>query len=161
MVPLVLLDRRMQATGGPGIIPFELSGPEGSTEILRRWGADGQRAARASLWLDFPYLLAYTTLNVRLTWRARGSGPLRRFGPGVAVLQIAAGACDAVENAALLGVVARGGDARLAAVARSAAQAKFAGLIVGWLYGAAALLHRGVKLWHKRAPRPRILIGGE
>ena len=140
MVPLVGLERRMRATGGPGIIPFELAGPERSAEILRRWGPDGRRAARASLLLDFPYLVAYTTLGVRLTGRAQAAGPLPRWGPAVAAIQVAAGACDAIENAALLGVVSRGGDERLASVARTAARAKFAGLVVGWLYGAAAIL---------------------
>jgi hypothetical protein len=95
----------MHVTGGPGIIPFELAGPARSSEILRRWGADGRRAARAAV-------------------------------------QIVAGACNAVENAALLGGVARGGDARLASIAQVAARTKFAGLLAGWLYGAAALVSR-------------------
>ena len=138
-VPLVILDRRMQATGGPGIIPFELAGPGRSDEVLATWGPDGRRAARASLVLDFPYLLAYTTLNVRLTERAGERLPAHR---PIAAVQIAAGACDAIENAALLAVVVRGGDARLAAVARTAARTKFAGLATGWLYGAAALYCR-------------------
>lgn len=148
MVPLVILDRRMQATGGPGIIPFELAGPGRSEEILRRWGEEGRGAARASLLLDFPYLVAYTALNVRLTQRASDAlathrlGRLAALGRGVASVQVAAGACDAIENTALLGVVARGGDARLASLARTAARAKFAGLIAGWLYGAAALAAR-------------------
>ena len=34
LVPLAILDRRMQATGGPGIIPFELAGPPRSKRIL-------------------------------------------------------------------------------------------------------------------------------
>lgn len=140
MVPLVLLDRRMQATGGPGIIPFELAGPQRSAEILRRWGAEGQRAARASLLLDFPYLVAYTTLGVRLTLRVPRTRSLHRLGPAVAAIQVAAGACDAIENTALLGVVARGGDPRLASVARTAARAKFAGLSIGGLYAATGLL---------------------
>jgi hypothetical protein len=55
-------------------------------------------------------------------------------------MQIAAGACDAVENAALLGVIARGGDARLATLARNSALAKFAGLVLGWVFGGAALV---------------------
>jgi hypothetical protein len=145
MIPLVRLDARMRATGGPGIIPFELAGPQRSAEILRRWGAEGRRAARASLVLDFPYLVAYTTLGVRLTGRvadALGARSIRlaRLGPAVAAVQIAAGACDAIENAALLGVVARGGDARLATLARNSALAKFAGLVLGLVFGGAALV---------------------
>jgi hypothetical protein len=146
----------MQATGGTGIIPFELAGPDRSTEILRSWGVEGRRAARASLLLDFPYLVAYTILNVRLTGRARealeaqGAGTFSHLAPVAAAVQVAAGACDAVENAALLGVVARGGDRRLASVARTAARAKFAGLIAGWLFGAAAVIGRSRR--HRRHP---------
>ena len=145
-VPLALLDLRMMRTGGPGIIPFELAGPERSPRILRKWGRDGRRAARASLLLDFPYLTAYTLLGVRLTRRAqgamaaRGRRSLSSFGGTVALAQVGAGACDAVENAALLGVLQRGGKERLATVARTAALAKFARLAAGWAYGVAAML---------------------
>lgn len=69
-MPLAVLDRRMQASGGPGIIPFELAGPTRSEAILHAWGNEGRRAARASLMLDFPFLLAYTTLSSRAA-RAR------------------------------------------------------------------------------------------
>ncbi|MFL5886439.1 MAG: hypothetical protein ACJ77M_15305 [Thermoleophilaceae bacterium] len=135
LIPLAVLDRRMQSTGGPGIIPFELAGPDGGPKIMQRWGSDGRRAARASLVLDFPFLAAYTTLNVRLAARAGGA-----LAPAVAATQVAAGACDAVENTALLGVLARGGDARLSVVARTAARIKFAGLYAGWLYFLVALV---------------------
>lgn len=87
LLPLAVLDRRMQVTGGTGIIPFELAGPERSTEIVRVWGAEGRRGARASLLLDFPFLVAYRPLNVRLTGRARcvltsqGAGTLKAIGP--------------------------------------------------------------------------------
>lgn len=157
LIPLAALDRRMRATGGTGIIAFELAGPGRSTEILRAWGTEGQRAARASLLLDFPFLVAYTVLNLRLTGRtsdampACGAGRLKAVAPVIMAVQVAAGACDAVENAALLGVVARGGDVRLSALARNAARAKFACLTAGWLYGAAAVLgSRSLG----RAPRP-------
>jgi hypothetical protein len=148
LVPLSVLDLRMRATGGTGIIAFELAGPGRSEEILRAWGTEGRRAARASLLLDFPWLVAYTMLGVQLTERARdalterGATALGAVAPAVKVAQVAAGACDAVENAALLGVVARGGDARLASIARSAARAKFAGLTAGWLYHAVAVVGR-------------------
>ena len=145
-VPLALLERRMQRAGGAGIVAFELAGPARSELILKRWGEDGRRAAHASLILDFPYLVAYTALNVGITARAAGgyaaagAGMLARLGPVVAAAQVAAGACDAVENTALLGVLRRGGDERLAAVAAHAARAKFAALIAGWLYDAGGLL---------------------
>jgi hypothetical protein len=147
-LPLVVLDRRMRAAGGFGMLAFEVSGPDGGAEILRAWGVEGQRAARASLVLDFPFLVAYTVLNVRLTARASDalSGSGGRMAKGLAsvvvAVQVAAGACDAVENLALLSVVARGGDARLSTVARRAALVKFAGVIASWLYGAVAVFGR-------------------
>jgi hypothetical protein len=147
-LPLVVLDRRMRAAGGFGMLAFEVSGPDRGAEILRAWGVEGQRAARASLLLDFPFLVTYTVLNVRLTARTTdalsgsGGGVAKRMASVVVAVQVAAGACDAVENVALLGVVARRGDARLSTVARRAALVKFAGLIVGWLYDAVAVLRR-------------------
>ena len=149
-IPLAMLERRMRSTGGPGIIPFELAGPDRSAEILGAWGTDGRRAARASLLLDFPYLVSYTVLNVRAAARAsaaldrRGNGTPGRLGRLVGATQVVGGACDAIENAALLGVVGRGGDPALASIARTAARIKFAALGVGWLYFAAALRRRRI-----------------
>lgn len=43
---MLVLERRMRRTGGPGIIPFELAGSASRAEdIMTRWGSDGQRAA--------------------------------------------------------------------------------------------------------------------
>jgi hypothetical protein len=152
LVPLAVLDRRMVRSGGPGIIPFELAGARRSTEIIRAWGPEGTRAARASLLLDFPFLVAYTMLNVALTRRAghvfaaQRQQRLARAARFVTGLQIVAGGCDAVENSALIGVLARGGDERLASVARAAASAKFAALIIGGIYGVAARVARHAEL---------------
>jgi hypothetical protein len=53
-------DQRMQDTGGPGIIAFELTGGENrAEEVLAEWGSEGRDAARESLWIDFGFLLAY------------------------------------------------------------------------------------------------------
>src|SRR5690242_14102660 len=71
LVPLAAIDRRLQATGGPGIIPFELAGSAGSDAILTRWGEAGRPWAVGSLVLDFPFLAAYTTLNLVLVERLR------------------------------------------------------------------------------------------
>ncbi len=142
LVPLAALERRMKRAGGPGIIPFELAGtPERSRRIMDRWGAQGRSAAQLSLVLDYPFLVAYTGFNLAGTaattaaLRDRGASALAGAGRAVAVGQIAAGACDAVENTALLGVLA-GVDERLPAVARAFARAKFALLTVGCLYAA-------------------------
>lgn len=147
-VPLVLLDRRMIRTGGPGIIPFELAGtPQRARKTMETWGEEGRSAARLSLLLDYPFLMAYTGFNVAWTsttsdaLRSDGSGTLAAIGRAVGPMQVAAGVCDAVENTALLGVLA-GSDERLPAVARLFARAKFALLGVGWLYAAAGLVSR-------------------
>jgi hypothetical protein len=50
----------MKDTGGPGMVPFELSGGQHrADEILAEWGEDGRGAAREQLWIDFGFMLAY------------------------------------------------------------------------------------------------------
>jgi hypothetical protein len=102
-------DERMRDTGGPGIVPFELTGgQERADEILAEWGEEGQDAARESLWIDFGFLLAYGTFlalaaaAVRDQARARGWRRLAALG-GVAVALGPLGAAfDALENTCLL-----------------------------------------------------------
>ena len=130
----------MRATGGPGIIPFELAGtPERSRRILERWGEEGRSAARLSLLLDYPYLVSYAGLQLAGCRAAShaldraGLTTLSRAGRAIAPAQLAAGAFDAAENTALLGVLADR-DERLPRLARACARAKFALLTLGWLY---------------------------
>ncbi len=135
LVPLAVLDRRMQRAGGPGIIPFELVGtPERAAAVMDAWGEEGRRAARLSLLLDFPFLAAYSGFNVALA-QALGSS---RW----AAVAVGAGACDAVENAALLGVLHGRGAGRLPAVARAFAVAKFGLLGAGWVHAATRIATR-------------------
>lgn len=145
LVPLLEMERRMRKTGGPGIVAFELAGtPKRSTKIMRKWGAEGQAAARISLVLDYPFLVTYSGLQFIGCMWARDqlrSGPLAAAGRVIAPAQIAAGAFDAVENTALLGIVA-GRTGRLPAVARASALAKFALLTVGVLYRALGIASR-------------------
>jgi hypothetical protein len=102
-------DQQMKATGGPGIVPFELSGGQDrADEILSEWGEDGQAAARESLRIDFGFLFAYGTFltlalaAVRDLARERGWRRLTAIG-GVVVFFGALGAAfDALENACLL-----------------------------------------------------------
>ncbi|HEX2194221.1 MAG TPA: hypothetical protein VHK63_04580, partial [Candidatus Limnocylindria bacterium] len=86
---LVALDARLWDEGGPGIVGFELAGFEGdSEEILAEWGSEGEDAARLSLLIDFPFLVAYSAF-----WALAV--------PRVRVLAVAAGAFDALENVCL------------------------------------------------------------
>jgi hypothetical protein len=150
LIPLLACEREMRRAGGPGIIPFELAGtPERAERIMQRWGPTGQAAARRSLILDYPFLLAYAPLQA-LACAAAGDALSRRrhkllaaAGAPLAWGQLAGAGFDAIENAALLGVLG-GGDARLPALARTCATAKFALLGTGLGYCLLALKSRSV-----------------
>ena len=160
-MPLVALDRRMVASGGPGIIPFELAGtPERSRRMMESWGKAGRVAARRSLLLDYPYLASYSAFNL-LACRAagdelrqRGTGRLADAAAVVAPLQLVAGAFDAAENTTLLAILG-GRDGRLPALARGFARAKFALLGLGWSYEALGLAGRlADEVRRRRRSRP-------
>jgi hypothetical protein len=102
-------DERMQDTGGPGIVPFELAGSQDrAEEILSEWGDDGQDAARESLWIDFGFLLAYGTFltlalaAVRDLARERNWHRLAAIGGVVVSFGALGAAFDALENVCLL-----------------------------------------------------------
>jgi hypothetical protein len=140
---MLVPDRSMRQTGGPGIIPFELAGSASRAEdIMARWGTKGQRAARLSLWLDFGYMATYGTLAALLVDRAR-----RRRGHPAALpaLMIPAVAGDAIEGVALLKVLSRTRVAANARRARTAAYLKFAVLAgaIGYVATDALLPPRG------------------
>ncbi len=102
-------DERMQETGGPGIVPFELTGGQDrADEILAEWGEDGQDAARESLWIDFGFLLAYGTFltlalaAVRDLARKRGWRRLAAIGMVAVSFGALGAAFDTLENICLL-----------------------------------------------------------
>lgn len=102
-------DQRMQDTGGPGIVPFELTGGQDrADEILSEWGEDGQDAARESLWIDFGFMLAYGTfltlalLATRDLARRRNWRRLATLGAVVVSFGALGAAFDALENVCLL-----------------------------------------------------------
>ena len=121
---MLMLERRMRRSGGPGIIPFELAGSESHAEaIMTRWGSDGRRAARLSLWLDFGYMATYgalTSLLVDRTRRRRGHPAVL---PAAVIVAVAA---DAAEGVSLLKVLRRTHVAVHARRAQIAALIKFA-----------------------------------
>jgi hypothetical protein len=140
---LVMLrfERTMHATGGPGIIAFELAGSEHrTTDILDRWGPRGAAAARTSLRLDFGYMCSYGVFAALLAEGADRRLPQRRLGdrvrPWAQVACAAAVAADAREGVALLSIL-RGRDRRVhASRARKAALTKFTMLSAVLLYWA-------------------------
>jgi hypothetical protein len=102
-------EERMKDTGGPGMVPFELTGGQDrADEIMGEWGEKGQNAARESLWIDFGFLIAYGTFLtlalavMRDLARRRDWRRLAAIG-GVVVSFGALGAgFDALENICLL-----------------------------------------------------------
>lgn len=102
-------EERMRDTGGPGMVPFELTGGQDrADEILAEWGEEGQDAARESLWIDFGFLLAYgafLTLALAATRdlaRERGWRRLAGLGRVVVYFGALGAAFDALENICLL-----------------------------------------------------------
>ncbi|ORW20209.1 hypothetical protein AWC18_12510 [Mycolicibacter nonchromogenicus] len=137
---MVVLERGMRKTGGPGIIGFELAGSaERAQEILEVWGDEGRRWARWSLWLDFGYMATYGTLALLLIERARA-----RHGHPIALrlLPIGAVAGDAIEGVALLKALEGVDIGTNARRGRGAALVKFALLAVGLVYTVSAGVRR-------------------
>jgi hypothetical protein len=133
-------ENRMKDTGGPGMVPFELSGGQHrADEILAEWGEDGQDAAREQLWIDFGFMLAYGSfLTFALTAvldlaRKRGWRRLTAIG-AVVVFFGALGACfDALENICLL-LTLGGAGAAFPLLATIFATCKFALIIIAIAY---------------------------
>jgi hypothetical protein len=161
---LVLIDRRIQESGGPGIVPFELAGStDRATQILGQWGQAGQDAARLSLWLDFPYLVVYgaffslAVLALRDAARRLGWERFARAGAAIAVLPIVAAACDAIEDVGLLLVLDGHGASPAPTFATAFAVVKFAALATAQIYllvGLAALARVRLRAsrWSSRGP---------
>jgi hypothetical protein len=129
---LVVLDLRMRDAGGPGIVGFELAGTEDrAAEILADWGDSGTDAAKASLWIDYAYILAYTSFLVLAAMATRdladrrGWTRMAGFGRIVPVLAVGAGAFDAIENLWLLLAVNEHGGALAPRLGQVSAIAKF------------------------------------
>jgi hypothetical protein len=94
---------------GVGILELEFTGTsEKAAEHYEELGSEGRSAARTSLFLDYPYLIAYGLFLagacVAVADRARTAGRERLAAVGVPLAwgALGAAACDAVENAMLL-----------------------------------------------------------
>jgi hypothetical protein len=146
---LIVLDARMMDAGGPGIIGFEFAGSdERAAEILSDWGDEGIDAAKASLWIDFLYIVAYGTFLVLASWATRDLAERRAwsrmaaFGSVVIPFAAAAAAFDAIEDVGLLIAVDQHGGDLAPRLAQICASLKFALLVVTIAYLLAGLLLR-------------------
>jgi hypothetical protein len=141
-------DNRMKDTGGPGIVPFELTGgQQRADEILAEWGEDGQAAARESLWIDFGFLLAYGTFltlalrAVRETAATRHWRRLHALGAAAIWFGAIGAGFDALENVCLL-LTLGGAGAAFPLLATIFASCKFAFLAMAIAYLLAGLAMR-------------------
>ena len=131
---MLVFERRMRQSGGPGIIPFELAGSASRAEnIMTRWGPDGRRAARLSLWLDFGYMATYGVLTALILDRARRRQGHPAAVPATAIIAVAG---DAIEGVSLLKVLDGTAVAVHSRRAQIAALIKFAILIFSLGYAA-------------------------
>jgi hypothetical protein len=141
-------DQRMKDTGGPGIVPFELTGGQDrADEILAEWGEEGQDAARESLWIDFGFMLAYGAFltlalaAVRDLARERGWRRLTAIGAFAVSFGALAASFDALENICLL-LTLDGAGAALPLLATIFAACKFTFLAATIAYLLAGLAMR-------------------
>jgi hypothetical protein len=141
-------ENRMKDTGGPGMVPFELTGGQGrADEILDEWGEDGQDAAREQLWIDFAFLLAYGSFltfalaAVRDLAGGRGWRRLAAVGGVVVWFGALVAGFDALENVCLL-LTLDGAGAAFPLLATIFASCKFILLAVAIAYLLAGLATR-------------------
>jgi len=139
-------ENRMQDTGGPGMVPFELTGGhDRADEILAEWGEDGQDAAREQLWIDFGFLLAYGSFltfaltAIRDLARKKNWTRLATIGGIVAYFGALGAGFDALENVCLL-LTLGGAGAALPLLATIFAACKFALLAIAIAYLLAGLV---------------------
>ena len=118
---------------GVGILELEFTGTsDRAAEHYEELGSEGRSAARTSLFLDYPYLIAYGLFLagacVAVADRARSAGRerLAALGLPLAWAALAAAGCDAVENAMLLLILDGHTDQPWPALAFAFAAVKFA-----------------------------------
>lgn len=126
MLAMTLIGQKLRTSAAPhGIISLEFAGTrQRFLQIFRSWDDWARRAAYASLWLDFPFIVFYTALlfcvntwavSIYAHWQNMNLssndliGYLRTYLPpwgyGILILQIAAGVLDGIENFALLKLI--------------------------------------------------------
>lgn len=140
----------MKDTGGPGMVPFELTGGQDrADEVLAEWGEEGQDAARESLWIDYGFLLAYGTFltlalaAVRDMSRAHGWRRLAGIGAAIVSFGALGAAFDALENTCLL-LTLDGSGAAFPLLATIFAACKFLLLTIAIVYLLAGLAMRAL-----------------
>ncbi|HEV7400821.1 MAG TPA: hypothetical protein VGN84_11205 [Solirubrobacterales bacterium] len=152
-IALLLIDRKLEASGGPSILGLEFAGSERrAAQIMGEWGSHGRYLARLSLWIDFGFMLSYGTfftlaaLATRDFARERGLRGLAIAGIATPFFAAAAALFDAAENIAWLLVLGGHGGSLAAPFATACASLKFLliGLAIAYaLWGLASRVLQG------------------
>lgn len=146
---------------GVGIVDFELARTSArAAQYYGELGGSGRDAARTSLYLDYPYLVLYglffaaACVVVAARGAERGMARLSRLGRLLAVGALIGAACDAVENAALLRVLAGHTGQPWPGIAFAFAAAKFVLTIAAALFAIAGFAITRARRGPARPARP-------
>jgi len=155
-VVLIVIDQRLQATGGPSILGLEFAGSEQrAAEIMAEWGEHGRDLARLSLWIDFGFMLSYGTffalaaLATRDFARERGLRALASVGIATPFFAPAAALFDAAENIAWLLVLGSHGGSFAPPFATACASLKFLLITLAIVYVLWGLVIRLLRHWRQ------------
>ncbi len=124
----------------PSVVSFEFAWTRRrAAKILEKWD-DKLAIARKQVKVDFAFLVAYpSALSLGCAMLAdSGVGAMAALGTAVAWAVLLAAPLDAVENLALLRMLDRGADGRMALLAGLCASVKFVLVIAATVYLAAA-----------------------
>ncbi|HEY5942700.1 MAG TPA: hypothetical protein VIT89_07565 [Solirubrobacterales bacterium] len=118
-IVLVVIDKDLEATGGPGIVGLEFAGSRDQVvEFMAEWGDHGVYLARLSLWIDFGFMAVYgafltlAALATRDFARERSLPALAKAGIAAPYLAVGAALFDVAENIVwLLALGGHGGEA--------------------------------------------------
>ena len=164
IVPVFVFEKRLEHTGGPGILAFEFAATKArASQILAEWGPKGRHTARLSLIVDYAYMVSYggfftlAGLATRDLARTRGWRRLARAGMVVPFFATAAALFDATENVFLLLVLESHGGEHAPLIATICSSIKFTLITIAIAYVVWGLVWRAatairVKLTSTPAP---------
>jgi len=160
-VPFFVFEKRLEHTGGPGILAFEFAATKArAAQILAEWGPEGRHTARVSLIVDYAYMISYggfftlAGLATRDLARTRRWRRLCTAGAIVPFLAAVAASFDAVENVFLLLVLGGHGGQADNLIATICSSIKFTLITIAILYVACGLLQRLSQRPQPGAPSP-------
>jgi hypothetical protein len=141
IVPVFVFEKRLEHTGGPGIVGFEFAATKTrASQILAEWGPNGRHIARVSLIVDYAYMISYggfftlAGLATRDLARVRDWQRLATAGMVVPFFATAAAMFDATENVFLLLVLEGHGGEHAPLIATICSSIKFTLITIAILY---------------------------